>query len=129
MTLRNPGRLAIHRRSDEVAFLQQRLRVLEAALRDRPDQHDAPAAEHDLQTETLKRERDLADELVHTRQTEPLGETLQRRLAMAERVYRDLMRAGADSQERLPDTYRIAEIERQALAQMLKHWWDWLGGS
>ena len=52
--------------------------------------HSFPVGERDLQLEVLARERDLADELLHTRQTEPLGETLQRRLAMAELICRDL---------------------------------------
>jgi hypothetical protein len=109
MTLRNPGRLAIHRRSDEIAFLQHRLRVLsdaqisreagelqdkvlESGARERSAQSSASADEGDLQLEVWPRERDLADELLHTRQTEPLGETLQRRLAMAELVCHDLAR-------------------------------------
>lgn len=86
MTLRNSARLAIHRRSDEIAFLQHRLRAFRAEL----TRHNAPPAERDPRIEVLARERDLADELLHTRQTEPLGETLQRRLAMAERICRDL---------------------------------------
>jgi hypothetical protein len=28
----------------------------------------------------------------------------------------------------LPDAYWMAEIERQALAQVLKQWWAWLHG-
>jgi hypothetical protein len=91
-----------------------------------------------LQLEVWVREHDLADELLHTRQIEPLGETLQRRLAMAERVCRDLSpRAGdqvartdarAKSGERysLSDIYWVAEIERRALAEMLDLWLSWL---
>ena len=107
MTLRKPGHLAIHRRSDEISFLQHRLRVLggvqvshedgkaqaegpEALEGQRPIQIDAVGARWDLELEALLRERDLTDELLHTRQIEPLGEALQRRLAMAERVCTDL---------------------------------------
>jgi hypothetical protein len=183
MTLRNPGRLAIHRRSDEIAFLQHRLRVLSAARdaheRVPPAESQGPqvqlhsaAAQRDLSTEVVEREYDLADELLHTRQIEPLGETLQRRLAMAERVCRDLGPSsepsvrrstdrvkpagshqptqqmqrlastdasvnelreehgvepdGAGDRGRFPDAYGVAEIERRALAEMLKHWWAWL---
>jgi hypothetical protein len=183
MTLRNPGRLAIHRRSDEIAFLQHRLRVLSAARdaqgqaprsesRGPRVQPQASAAQRDLSTEIVEREYDLADELLHTRQIEPLGETLQRRLAMAERVCRDLVPSSEPSARRsthpgepagshqptkqmqrlassetsanelreeqggepdgpggqgcLPDAYWVAEVERRALAEMLKHWWAWL---
>jgi len=162
MTLRNSGRLAIHRRSDEMAFLQHRLRALGAARASREvdePRHDAPEAElqdrriqrdelgeaHDLEFDALVRELDLADEFLHTRQTEPLGETLQRRLAMAERICRDLaLRAPPDcpddpataeqnirvdqvsGQDRLSYAYRVAEIERRALAEMLNQWWAWL---
>lgn len=183
MTLRNPGRLAIHRRSDEIAFLQHRLRVLSAARDAKEqasqsespgdrDQPEAAAARYDLSTQVVEREYDLADELLHTRQIEPLGETLQRRLAMAERICRDLAvrteppsqcpfdpgepngshrprteiqglapaEASGDeprgeqsgepgrpgSRDRLPGAYWVAEIERWALAEMLKHWWAWL---
>jgi len=183
MTLRNPGRLAIHRRSDEIAFLQHRLRVLSAARDAKEqasqsespgdrDQPEAAAARYDLSTQVVEREYDLADELLHTRQIEPLGETLQRRLAMAERICRDLAvrteppsqcpfdpgepngshlprteiqglapaeasgdeprgeQSGEpgrpDSRDRLPGAYWVAEIERWALAEMLKHWWAWL---
>jgi hypothetical protein len=167
MTLRNSGRLAIHRRSDEMAFLQHRLRALsavrasrevdepgEGALQAGPQderiQRDELGETHDLEFDALIRERDLADELLHTRQTEPLGETLQRRLAMAERICRDLaLRAGplgrppdgpgdpataeqnsrvdpVNDQDRLSYAYRVAEIERQALAEMLNQWWVWL---
>ena len=162
MTLRNPGRLAIHRRSDEIAFLQHRLRVLSAArdghtvsesqkVLSAAIQHNGSAKERNLEKEVLDREYDLADELLHTRQTEPLGETLQRRLAMAERVCRDLApgrevwqeqpsardvdegqgarNSGSDrvvSRDRLSGIFFVAETERQALAEMLKHWWAWL---
>ena len=167
MTLRNPGRLAIHRRSDEIAFLQNRLRaistayacreadgsrdvVLEAESQDRHTQRNDLGDESELGFAALARERDLADELLHTRQTEPLGETLQRRLAMAERICSDLaLRVDLpaqcpdchndaplvtqddtvdpmSSQERLSDTYRVAEIERRALTEMLNQWWAWL---
>jgi hypothetical protein len=84
MTLRNPGRLAIYRRSDEIAFLQHRLRVIGET------QFSGEAGDSDSASRVLARERDLADEFLHTRQTEPLGETLQRRLAMAELVCHDL---------------------------------------
>jgi len=130
---RNTARLAIHRRSDEMAFLQQRLRALqtqdkalETASRDRGAQDGVPSTERDLSKEIVARERDLADELVHTRHTEPLGETLQRRLAMAERICCDLVETGLDADGNLPHAYWIAEIERQALIEMLKLWWAWL---
>jgi hypothetical protein len=162
MTLRNSGRLAIHRRSDEIAFLQHRLRALSAARTSREidehrdvtpeaglqDQHilrDELGETQDLERDFLVRERDLADELLHTRQTEPLGETLQRRLAMAERICRDLARRASpdgpgdpataeqnsrvdsvNDQDRLSYAHRVAEIERQALAEMLNQWWAWL---
>lgn len=167
MTLRNPGRLAIHRRSDEMAFLQHRLRALsaarasreldepregalEAGLQDERIQRDELGETQDLEFGASKRERDLADELLHTRQTEPLGETLQRRLAMAERICRDLALRAEHSgrppdgpgdpaaaeqnnrvdpvsgQDRLSYAYRVAEIERRALAEMLNQWWAWL---
>lgn len=164
MTLRNPGRLAIHRRSDEIAFLQHRLRVLSAArdghgvsesqeVVSAAIQHNGSADKRDLEKKVLDREYDLADELLHTRQTEPLGETLQRRLAMAERICRDLApgreiwheqpsatdvdedqgarNSGLDREsgrERLSEVFWVAETERQALAEMLKHWWAWLRG-
>ena len=130
---RNTARLAIHRRSDEMAFLQERLRALqtqdkalETAFQDRRAQDGVPFTERDLSKEILARERDLADELVHTRHTEPLGETLQRRLAMAERICRDLAETGLDAEGNLPHAYWITEIERQALIEMLKLWWVWL---
>lgn len=152
MALRNPGRLAIHRRSDEIAFLQHRLRVtdaahkvsqpqdedLEATSRDQHTPEGASAAERDLRMAALVRERELADELLHTRQIEPLGETLQRRLAMAERICRDLapraelsgQRAAGSNQPKaqghLSDAFRVAKIEHKALAEMLKQWWNWL---
>jgi hypothetical protein len=162
MTLRNSGRLAIHRRSDEMAFLQHRLRALgaarasceadeardgapEAGLQDQHVQRSRLGGAHDLELDALLRERDLADELLHTRQTEPLGETLQRRLAMAERICRDLaLRVSPDrpgdpaaaeqnrqvdpagGQDRLSYAYCAAEIERRALAEMLNQWWAWL---
>jgi hypothetical protein len=50
---------------------------------------DGSIDEHNLELAALLRQRDLADELLHTRQIEPLGETLQRRLAMAERICRE----------------------------------------
>jgi hypothetical protein len=138
MTQSNTGRLAIHRRSDEIAFLQDRLRTLAAASRFNrigeqeteatsdsiPTQNNVYAKEQDLQFEVLARERELADELLHTRQIEPLGETLQRRLAMAERICRDLApRRGSDD---LSEACQVAEIERRALTEMLEHWWVWL---
>lgn len=167
MTLLNPGRLAIHRRSDEIAFLQHLLRVLsdaqadhggseiqddvlESVVGDRHVEQSVPADEHDLQLEILVRERDLADELLHTRQTEPLGETLQRRLAMAELICRDLVPRAAplsqnltgpgskvhgkwgdgpervNRQDGLPDAYCVAQAERRALNEMLNQWWAWL---
>jgi hypothetical protein len=164
MTFRTPGRLAIHRRSDEIAFLQHRLRViddsriahkygeqedLKPTLQERY-QNTTSGKEDELKLEILMRERDLADELLHTRQIEPLGETLQRRLAMAERICRDLalptepplQRSDlADGQrpdqgsdrlnqaryrDRGPGAYRVAKIEHQALTEMLNQWWAWL---
>jgi hypothetical protein len=164
MTQRNPGRLAIHRRSDEIAFLQHRLRVLSdahglpdvggpqedafgAAADQRGDQPGFSSDERYLRLEVLVRERDLADELLHTRQIDPLGEALQRRLAMAERVCRDLAPRSEpvtqspasisnqvqdgepdspDHQDRPSEAYWVAEIERRALAEMLNLWWAWL---
>ena len=152
MTLGNTGRLAIHRRSDEIAFLQDRLRTLAAAPpSNRTGEQDPEAmsdgtciqdktfpVEHDLQFEAMARERDLADEFLHTRQIEPLGETLQRRLAMAERICRDLAlrdrlrtqcQTDAGGQDHLSEACRVAEIERRALTEMLEHWWAWLRNS
>lgn len=152
MTLGNTGRLAIHRRSDEIAFLQERLRTLasspplkrigEKDPKATPDgacmQNTAFPMENNVQFEALARERDLADEFLHTRQTEPLGETLQRRLAMAERICRDLALrdrlrtqrpTGAGSQDHLSEACRVAEIERRALTEMLEQWWAWLRNS
>ncbi len=165
MTQRHPGRLAIHRRSDEIAFLQHRLRVLSAAqessrrqaqediTRESGDQLEISVEEAEFRQEVMARERDLADELLHTRQTEPLGEALQRRLAMAERVCRDLtphikhssqvpgsaghpMQREGSGQAQDPvrgpqrsDTYRVAEVECQALTEMLNQWWAWLRDS
>jgi hypothetical protein len=144
MTLRNQGRLAIHRRSDEIAFLQHWLRVLSEAqvsleTGETHEDHSelmrtdfraagsASADERDMASQALMRERDLTDELLHTRQTEPLGETLQRRLAMAELICHDLRRrAGPVPQNRLPAAYSVAEIERRALVEMLNRWWLWL---
>jgi hypothetical protein len=152
MTLRNPGRLAIHRRSDEIAFLQHLLRTTNAAQRvgqhqkntiettteGQSSHQNASSVSDDLRAAVLVRESDLADELLHTRQFEPLGETLQRRLAMAERICRDLTPGGdssemrgaqtdlAKSQGNLATAYWVAEVERQALADMLKQWWAWL---
>jgi len=163
MASRNPGRLAIHRRSDEIAFLQNRLRVLgdvwspqqdRQAPKVKAEDHridgDTAGAERDLELEVLSRERDLIDELLHTRQIEPLGETLQRRLAMAERICYDLLvradaRGGPSgpgvpgalgtesaqgfSWDAVPDAYWVAEIERRALNDTLEHWWAWLSES
>jgi hypothetical protein len=165
MTSRNPGRLAIHRRSDEIAFLQNRLRVLgdvgspkqdPIAAKSEFEEHqidgDTASAERILELEVLSRERDLVDELLHTRQIEPLGETLQRRLAMAERICVELS-ARADARrgagrsvlpgtssagtasrqggawDRMSDAYWAAEIERRALNRTLEHWWAWLSES
>ena len=134
MNQRNSGHLAIHRRSDEVTFLKQRLHDLEKMLQGEQAQEE--------QTATWRRERDLADELLHTRHTEPLGETLQRRLAMAELVCRDLTTIQRKDAESIvaplgrPSTsvstrasqrnYGMAETERRALADMLQQWWAWL---
>jgi hypothetical protein len=113
-------------------FLQHRLRTLQ----------DVPALT-ELENDVWARGRTLADELLHTRQTEPLGETLQRRLAMAERICRDLApqgkplpsnpsqaqnapRSRANDQGHLSDACWIAEIERLALSDMLQQWWGWL---
>jgi hypothetical protein len=120
MIPRNAARLAIHRRADEMAFLQHLLRILrEKALQTAPGHATLPIVE---------RERDLADELLHTRQTEPLGETLQRRLMMAEHICRDLARPEMYDAETVSDAYGVAETERQALSDMLKQWWAWLNG-
>jgi hypothetical protein len=121
MIPRNAARLAIHRRADEMSFLQRRLRTLgDEALETAPDHNGLPVVE---------RERDLADELLHTRHSEPLGETLQRRLVMAEHICRDLARPETDSPGPLSDAYWVAETERQALSDMLNQWWAWLHGS
>jgi hypothetical protein len=83
MTLRNQGRLAIHRRSDEIAFLQHWLRVLSEAqvsleTGETHEDHSelmrtdfraagsASADERDMASQALMRERDLTDELLHT---------------------------------------------------------------
>ena len=140
MTSRKPGRLAIHRRSDEIAFLQHRLRVLGEA--EGSHAVDVAGEGQGLELNVLARERDLADELLHTRQIEPLGETLQRRLAMAERICQDLRRRSTDGKsdpqaldvddawrgqrERFPESYWVVEIERRALGEMLDQWWAWL---
>ena len=165
MTSRNPGRLAIHRRSDEIAFLQNRLRVLgdvdssqedRIAPKRRFEEHlingDKASAGRILELEVVLRERDLVDELLHTRQIEPLGETLQRRLAMAERICLDLSvhgdtRSGAGESvfsgalsvatvsdqgatgDRVSDAFWVAEIERRALNRTLEQWWAWLSES
>lgn len=152
MTSRSSGRLAIHRRSNEIAFLQHQLRVLS---QDHRVQQDDVFDGREIGPEVLLRERDLADELLHTRQVEPLGETLQRRLAMAERICRDLVRRSGfasgltqdrggktesvprkerGQRERNNETSRsdfsdacwVAEVERRALAEMLQRWWAWL---
>ena len=125
MTARNSGRLAIHRRSDEIAFLQDRLRALQReATPAATDQSVADLAEQKAH-DALLRQRELADELLHTRQTEPLGEALQRRLAMAERICRELVSLDTPASDQQPGfmVYRLAEIERLALAEMLQHWW------
>jgi hypothetical protein len=150
MPLQNHGHLAIHRRTDEIAFLQHLLRSLKDV--DLPDggpgsrasfaasgaHSRSDAVEHDPAREVLARKRALADELLRTRQTEPLGEALQRRLAMAERVSHDLTSPARAHNSRssardhavepglLSDAYWMAEIERQALAEMLQKWWAWL---
>lgn len=164
MTSRNPGRLAIYRRSDEIAFLQNRLRVLgdvgspqrdpiaKSDLEEHLIDGDTTSAERILELEVSARERDLVDELLHTRQIEPLGETLQRRLAMAERICFDLSaradaRRGAEesvlpgtsgagtasdqgiSWDRVSNAYWVAEIEHRALNRTLEHWWAWLSES
>ena len=136
MNQRNSGHLAIHRRADEVTFLKQRLRNLEEML-----QGEQPQEGERGQVVTWRRERDLADELLHTRHTEPLGETLQRRLAMAELVCRDLApipresaeppvaswsRSKSASMHAHRRDYGMAETERRALAEMLQQWWAWL---
>jgi hypothetical protein len=120
MTPRNAARLAIHRRADEMAFLQHRLRILrDQAQQTAPDHATLPVVE---------RERDLADELLHTRHTEPLGETLQRRLMMAEHICRNLALPETRDAEAASKAHWVAETERQALGDMLKQWWAWLNG-
>jgi hypothetical protein len=104
-------------------------------------QYSGKAGNSGFASRVLARERDLADEFLHTRQTEPLGETLQRRLAMAELICHDLALCdeslppgptipsspGQESKKsRLPDAYWVAEIERRALNEMLNQWWAWL---
>jgi hypothetical protein len=142
--VKNSGRLAIHRRSEEIEFLQHRLRALDAAYEAAEDQksnggqRSEAAQDRDKRFEVLRRERELADELLHTRQIEPLGEALQRRLAMAERICFELSARsqssgepdsgspGAVDQEPVSNVHRIAEVERQALMEMTRHWWAWL---
>jgi hypothetical protein len=131
MVTKNPGRLAIHRRSDEIVFLQERLRSLELQTTPAPaEKLSVDRSERDIQQEALLRQQELADELLHTRQIEPLGEALQRRLAMAERIRRDLtpsdVNALASGQWTGGDALRLAEIDRLALSDMLQHWWAWL---
>jgi hypothetical protein len=70
----------------------------------------------------------LADELLHTRHIEPLGETLQRRLAMAERVINSFANSNAKTSGSTSQIYHITEVERQALAETLEQWWAWLRG-
>jgi hypothetical protein len=135
MSLRHPGRLAIHRRSAEIEFLQHLLRSRGGP--EFPDDEQPPNENHPplppkdfVAWQVQMRQRALADELSHTRQTEPLGEALQRRLAMAELICRELDRP--DTAFSQPDegasasAHRTAEIERQALADMLQRWWAWL---
>ncbi len=120
MIPRNAAHLAIHRRADEMSFLQHCLRTLQDKVPETASGHGTlPIA---------ARECDLADELLHTRHTEPLGETLQRRLMMAEHICRDLARPDTGGAGALPDAYWMAETERQALSDMLKQWWAWLHG-
>jgi hypothetical protein len=128
MALRNAARLAIHRRADELAFLQHQLRALGEQDLDPHAQQGGPGVEWDVSAKVIEREHDLIDELVHTRHTEPLGETLQRRLVMAEHICHNLARPEVNGQQHLPGAYWMAEIERQALAQVLKQWWAWLNG-
>jgi hypothetical protein len=135
MSLRNPGRLAIQRRSAEIDFLQHLLRSRRGTALS-GDEHapngnrPALSPQGRMAWQVQTRQRALADELLHTRQTEPLGEALQRRLAMAELICRELDPVGSASpQADAPPSgtaYRTAEIEWQALADMLQHWWAWL---
>ncbi len=115
MPVKRLGRLAIHRRADEIAFLQHWLSTCQRV----------PPADKTSTWEIAawERQQALADELLHTRQTEPLGETLQRRLAMAERVSRDLSQKGPPQEG---DPQWVALVEREALANMLAGWWAWL---
>jgi hypothetical protein len=135
MSLRNPGRLAIHRRSAEIEFLQHLLRSRrgpELPDDEQPQTENQPPLppKDSIAWQVQMRQRALADELSHTRQTEPLGEALQRRLAMAELICRELDPPDSDFSQ--PDdgasgtAHRTAEIERQALADMLQRWWAWL---
>jgi hypothetical protein len=131
MMSRNPGRLAIHRRSDEIVFLQDRLHALGEIQRVKTvNPLPVHSVQRELQSEALERQRELADELLHTRQIEPLGEALQRRLAMAERVCQSLIPTDPSHTISEPaagsDTYRLAEVERLALVDMLQRWWTWL---
>jgi hypothetical protein len=128
MALRSAARLAIHRRADEMAFLQHQLRALGDQDLDHHTQQSGPGVGQDVPAKVIERERDLIDELVHTRHTEPLGETLQRRLVMAEHICHNLARPEVNDPRHLPNAYWMAEIERQALAQVLKQWWAWLHG-
>jgi hypothetical protein len=128
MAQRNTARLAIHRRSDEISFLQDQLQNLETELQKHGARSGSASTETELDVKVLARQRDLADELLHTRHIEPLGETLQRRLAMAERVINNLAHSSAKPSDSTSQIYRVTEVERQALVETLNQWWAWLRG-
>jgi len=125
MTTRDSIRRAMHRREDEITFLRQRLLVLEKVI------HELETCPTNLSQADInwldvhRYEWELADELLHARHTEPLGETLQRRLAMAERLARELAPKSGDRNKHSA-AYRVAEKARLALNEMLNHWWAWL---
>jgi hypothetical protein len=113
----------MHRREDEIAFLRQRLLDLEKAIH----QQKTPPPGRDGRDwlDVYQYEWELADELLHARHTEPLGETLQRRLAMAERLSRELT-PKPEQRDKPSQVYWIAEKARLALDEMLQKWWAWL---
>lgn len=127
MPTRDSVRRSAHRRKDEIAFLRERLQALEIAI---STQMTLAAATHTGVNwrDIYEYERQLADELLHARHSEPLGETLQRRLMMAERWSRELAQSAANlpGQQAGGVAYWAAEKARLALSETLQHWWAWL---
>lgn len=125
MSTRDSIRRAMHRREDEITFLRQRLLTLEKIIQEMTTS-PANLIHNDINWLHVHRyEWELADELLHARHTEPLGETLQRRLAMAERLSRELAPKSSERKKH-SDAYWVAEKARLALNEMLNHWWAWL---